>query len=205
MTLSKCVSLHLTDSTSYIKVCWSGFWIVITSLWNFLLILLHGLYPRLQQRLKERRWSCLLFSVLIISVFCLFWAETHNSSNCGTKYWKSGWCYVFLVLFFCNVPIKCNFLPFLKWIIRKREEEIGLYSCCFKDVSFQLPDANLDYLDRNSHANGIKVTQIKNKSLEKPTSFLMMCLLYLSHIWTPKIFLVEKTSGLKLAEGDPVK
>ena len=120
MTLSKCVSLHLTDSTSYIKVCWSGFWIVITSLWNFLLILLHSLYPRLQQRLKERRWSCLLFSVLIISVFCLFWAETHNSSNCGTKYWKSGWCYVFLVLFFAMSQLNVIFCHFLSESLEKK-------------------------------------------------------------------------------------
>ena len=200
MTLSKCVSLHLTDSTSYIKVCWSGFWIVITSLWNFLLILSLPTCvqhiqsrPRLQPRLKERRrWSWL--AVLIISLsFCLFWVW----DNFSVQNWKSGWCY--LKLSFCTVSqLNVIFCHFLSESLEKEGRGNWLL-CVFQEmcvcVSFQLPDAYLDDLDRNSHANGIKVTQIK-KTWKTYIIFNDASVYSLHTSGPPKRRLFEKTSGL---------
>ena len=193
MTLSKCVSLHL-----HLKLIWflnSHHFIVKFSPDSLSTCVQHiQSRPRLQPRLKERRrWSWL--AVLIISLsFCLFWVW----DNFSVQNWKSGWCY--LKLSFCTVSqLNVIFCHFLSESLEKEGRGNWLL-CVFQEmcvcVSFQLPDAYLDDLDRNSHANGIKVTQIK-KTWKTYIIFndASQCLLY-THLDPQKGDSLKKTSGL---------
>lgn len=179
MTLSKCVSLHL-----HLKLIWflNSHHFIVKFSPDSLPVQHIQSRPRLQPRLKgRRRWSCL--AVLIISLsFCLFWAW----DNFSVQNWKSGWCY--LKLSFCTVSqLNVIFCHFLSESLEK--EGRGNWLLCFSRemcvcVSFQLPDAYLDDLDRNSHANGIKVTQIKKTW--KTYIIFNDASVYTTHIWTPK-------------------